>query len=144
MYEPHIAPKVERWAEDFLERRRRARSRTLARPYEAAYFDAESLDDKKSDGVAPDSFDDKRSFELENMVTKEVHEWRKEVERSTLRRRKPQLHTSVDDVSIAGSASCCGVTNLSPADPIRAHDTDTYPCSANACHLRPLFAYFQD
>ncbi|KAL1661597.1 hypothetical protein GGF50DRAFT_117842 [Schizophyllum commune] len=98
VYEPHIAPKVERWAEDFLERRRRARSRTLARPYEAAYFDAESLDDKKSDGVAPDSFDDKRSFELENMVTKEVHEWRKEVERSTLRRRKPQLHTSVDDI----------------------------------------------
>ncbi|KAL1743745.1 hypothetical protein HDZ31DRAFT_74677 [Schizophyllum fasciatum] len=98
VYEPHIAPKVERWAEEFLERRRRARHRPLARPYEAAYYDADALDDKKTDGVVPDSFDDKRSFELENMVTKEVHEWRKEVERSTLRRRKPQLHTSVDNI----------------------------------------------
>ncbi|TRM67762.1 hypothetical protein BD626DRAFT_534075 [Schizophyllum amplum] len=99
VYEPHIAPKIEQWAEEFLERRRRSRFRTLNRPYEVPFFDTDGLDDKRSDSTAANDLDDKKTFELEQLVTKEVHEWRKEVERSTLRQRKPQLHSSIDDDS---------------------------------------------
>ncbi|KAJ8516683.1 hypothetical protein ONZ45_g6041 [Pleurotus djamor] len=99
VYEPHIAPKLEQWAEEFIARRkaRRAerqgliaipqnpRSSTGASKKGPGSSDNESDDD--------DNWDQKRnnrrsSIELEHLVAKELSEWRSEIGTSALRHRK--------------------------------------------------------
>ncbi|KAG5730045.1 hypothetical protein E4T56_gene5865 [Termitomyces sp. T112] len=87
VYEPHIAPKLEQWAEEFIanrEARRRQQARAI--PVLAAPHRIDSSD-KRSDSDS-DVGRERQSIELENLIAKEVHEWRNEVDRSqTLRRR---------------------------------------------------------
>ncbi|OCH89983.1 hypothetical protein OBBRIDRAFT_835353 [Obba rivulosa] len=92
VYEPHIAPKVEAWAEAFVERRRRRRALRqgpiLAQP---VHEDGHESRGRRSS----DAFDDKNqdgdrlgySVELEQLVAKEVDEWRSSGQ-STLRQRR--------------------------------------------------------
>ncbi|KAH0840328.1 hypothetical protein J3R83DRAFT_1344 [Lanmaoa asiatica] len=101
IYEPHIAPKFEAWAEDFLERRRAARSRRAsAVPVRASRRrDSSSSSDsshpnnnlQRDRGMndrapGPDNFS-VDGFELEALVSREVDEWRNEVLRSQERTR---------------------------------------------------------
>ncbi|KAJ7198423.1 hypothetical protein B0H12DRAFT_599529 [Mycena haematopus] len=83
VYEPHIAPRVERWAEEFLAKRqaRRMQRNAIAVPSMSAHdIDAGDVDDKST-------------YELESLVADEVRQWRSQVdvnrgEGSGLRHRK--------------------------------------------------------
>ncbi|KAG6836965.1 hypothetical protein H0H93_000357 [Arthromyces matolae] len=89
VYEPHIAPKLEQWAEEFLAHREARRNQragmvpVLAAPHQR---ERQSIDKRSdSDGIRGE---ERESIELENLIAKEVHEWRNEVNRSsTIRRR---------------------------------------------------------
>ena len=107
MYEPHIAPRVEAWAEEFLERRRAARNRDPgAVPVSAARRRRRrrSRGSAASSGASHHSNDVQGDlgegngppgpntflldeFELEALASKEVDEWRNEVLRSQERNR---------------------------------------------------------
>ncbi|KAF9055539.1 hypothetical protein BDZ89DRAFT_1125267 [Hymenopellis radicata] len=98
VYEPHIAPKLEKWAQEFLSKRRERK-----RQREAAISVSLPFSSKRSDGGSDD--DDKSAFELEKLVShvsEEVREWRNEVVRSqssTLRQRKNVAEPSTLDQS---------------------------------------------
>ncbi|KAJ7737936.1 hypothetical protein B0H16DRAFT_1730104 [Mycena metata] len=103
VYEPHIAPRVERWAEEFLAKRqaRRAR-RAVAVPAECNY---NLGDDAGTDaGTDADAGDGKSTYELESLVENEVRQWRAQVgEGSGLRHRKRVPAPGVGSL-MAGSA----------------------------------------
>lgn len=96
VYEPHIAPTFEAWAEDFLERRRAARSRrasavpvrTSRRHNPSSSSDSLPHDndpqrDQDQSERAPEPNDlSVDGFELEALASREVDEWRNEVLRS--------------------------------------------------------------
>ena len=91
MYEPHIAPKFEQWAEEFLAKRQ-ARRRQMANAADPVsvpvplHGDEDSASRRKhwksGSGSDHDGPEISQSIELENLITKEVHEWRSEVDRS--------------------------------------------------------------
>ncbi|KAG6888518.1 hypothetical protein C0995_007761 [Termitomyces sp. Mi166 len=85
VYEPHLAPRIERWAEGFLtSRQAQRRQRAVAVPVLATPLD---ISDKRSDSDSGGD-EERQSIELGNSIAKEVREWRSEVDRSqTLRRR---------------------------------------------------------
>ncbi|KAJ8489263.1 hypothetical protein ONZ51_g3023 [Trametes cubensis] len=96
VYEPHIAPKVEVWAESFLERRKQKKRQrqgpVLADPHPIEQGDensfrrsGSSLRDKKHDD------DSSMSIELEHLAVKERDAWRQDGPgpSSGLRQRKP-------------------------------------------------------
>lgn len=141
VYEPHIAPTIEAWAEDFLERRRAARNRhastvpvrTSRRRGSSSSSDSSHQDNDPhrdrgdSDRVlGPNDFsvDD---LELEALASREVHEWRNEVLRSQqrsqngLRRRKTDRPRGFDSLDSASttldevSARCCHSYFLAPS-----------------------------
>lgn len=108
VYEPHIAPKLEAWAEDFLERRRAARNRRASavpvRTSRRRHLSSSSgsshhrndlrRDQGPNDGaLGPNDFS-VDGLELEALASREVDEWRNEVLRSQertgigLRKRK--------------------------------------------------------
>lgn len=104
VYEPHIAPKVEVWAESFLERRKQRRHQrqgpVLADPHPIEQGDenssrrsANSLRDKKHDD------DSSMSIELEHLAVKERDVRRQDAPgpSSGLRQRKPT--SAMDEVS---------------------------------------------
>ncbi|KAF8555543.1 hypothetical protein OG21DRAFT_1483791 [Imleria badia] len=101
VYEPHIAPTLEAWAEDFLERRRAARSRRASavpvrssrRRNSSASSDSRPHDNDpqrdlgQSERVlGPHDFS-VDGFELEALASREVDDWRNEVLRSQERTR---------------------------------------------------------
>ncbi|KAF8076967.1 hypothetical protein FPV67DRAFT_440652 [Lyophyllum atratum] len=89
VYEPHIAPKVEQWAEEFIARRqarRRQRAGGVAVPVRQRERDETTLRSKRSDS-GEEGDERRQSIELENLIAKEVREWRSEVDRSQLRHR---------------------------------------------------------
>ncbi|KAJ7599090.1 hypothetical protein C8J56DRAFT_1039962 [Mycena floridula] len=90
VYEPHIAPKVEEWAHNFIAKRE-ARRRQRAGPVPVSVAVSSAHDDGNDD--------DKPSFELEKLVSREVLEWRGQVSRSTtLRQRRAPL---LDEANVA-------------------------------------------
>ncbi|OBZ70378.1 hypothetical protein A0H81_09805 [Grifola frondosa] len=110
VYEPHIAPKIETWAESFLERRRQRKMQLRGlvpahivhehsdengarRATDRKGHSADGLLDKKGhrDDHSDDDDDDAHfgmSIELERLVAKERDEWRDSGSASGLRRRK--------------------------------------------------------
>ena len=89
MYEPHLAPKIEEWAEEFLAKRqaRRQQQAAAADPVLVPvplHGDEDSASRRKhrKPGSDHDGPDMRQSIELENLIVKEVHEWRSEVDRS--------------------------------------------------------------
>ncbi|KAI0355436.1 hypothetical protein OH77DRAFT_1589897 [Trametes cingulata] len=100
VYEPHIAPKVETWAESFIERRKQKRRQrqgpVLANPHPFEDGDENSTrrsrdgrKNKKDDG-SDDSDDGGMSIELERLAAKERDAWRHDSGPSSgLRQRKP-------------------------------------------------------
>lgn len=111
MYEPHIAPRVERWAEEFIAKRQARRRQkegavVVAVPLRGGNNEDEVLRNRKKRSDPGDNdAEDKQSFELEKLVAKEVHEWRSEVGRSQVlgarhRKRGPSsgTGTSLDEV----------------------------------------------
>ncbi|KAI0782572.1 hypothetical protein C8Q75DRAFT_811660 [Abortiporus biennis] len=93
IYEPHIAPKVEAWAESFVERRRRLRENRngpIAVPVQEFPMDENQArrDERGTEVQASGDDSDRMSVELENLVAREVNEWRSNIPRSgTLRQR---------------------------------------------------------
>ena len=90
MYEPHIAPQIERWAENFIAQRqakRRQREQSVAILIRQTDTSRTNRPDRATDG----GDEGMSSFELERLVATEVDEWRSEVDRSrsglTRRRR---------------------------------------------------------
>ncbi|KAJ7154333.1 hypothetical protein C8R43DRAFT_1000870 [Mycena crocata] len=84
VYEPHIAPRVERWAEEFLEKRRMKKAQRAQRNAVAV---------PSTTGDAAGDADIKSTYELESLVANEVRQWRTQVdvsrgEGSGLRHRK--------------------------------------------------------
>ncbi|KAH7910327.1 hypothetical protein BJ138DRAFT_980962, partial [Hygrophoropsis aurantiaca] len=69
VYETHIAPVIERWAEEFVAERqaRRRRSSPVAMEVSA---------DTRPDTNSKHNNDDAEAFELEGLVAREVDEWR--------------------------------------------------------------------
>ncbi|KAF9463722.1 hypothetical protein BDZ94DRAFT_1163526 [Collybia nuda] len=88
VYEPHLAPKIEQWAEEFLARRqarRRQRAGPIAVPVSNAGVNDEEFLRRSKRSDSDDDNDEgqmRQSIELENLVTREVREWRSEVDRS--------------------------------------------------------------
>ncbi|KAI0650865.1 hypothetical protein C8Q79DRAFT_998612 [Trametes meyenii] len=96
VYEPHIAPKVEVWAESFLERRRQRR-RSGQRPVLVNSHPFEQGDengtrrsaDGRQDKKKADDDDDSTSIELEQLAAAERNAWRGDAGPSSgLRQRK--------------------------------------------------------
>ncbi|KAJ7157485.1 hypothetical protein C8R46DRAFT_1040470 [Mycena filopes] len=85
VYEPHIAPRVERWAEEFLAKRqaRRARRAVPVPSHGGADGDVDAGTD----------VDGKSTYELESLVENEVRQWRSQVDvsGSGLRQRKKNV-----------------------------------------------------
>ncbi|KAF8139030.1 hypothetical protein EV363DRAFT_556075 [Boletus edulis] len=94
VYEPHIAPTIEAWAEDFLERRRAARERRASavpvrtsRRRNSSSSSVSSLQGNhpqrdEGEGERARGLNDLDAFELEALASREVDEWRNEVLRS--------------------------------------------------------------
>ncbi|GLB34337.1 hypothetical protein LshimejAT787_0112210 [Lyophyllum shimeji] len=117
VYEPHIAPKVEQWAEEFVARRRaRRRQGAGAVPVLAP----SSGRDEVVKGKRSDSDDEgdhsRQSIELENLLAKEVREWRSEVDRSQLRHRGNAGHLESEATSdeSARATGQCRFVQMSP------------------------------
>ncbi|KAG7097580.1 hypothetical protein E1B28_004917 [Marasmius oreades] len=109
VYDPHIAPKIDVWKHEFRARRQaRRRRRQGPVPVAVALNSArKESKDRVSDISGSDDSDDahvdRRLYELENMVTQEVLDWRSEVDRAaTLRKRKPR---NVDDHSVVSGST---------------------------------------
>ncbi|KAJ7720511.1 hypothetical protein B0H16DRAFT_1738772 [Mycena metata] len=103
VYEPHIAPRVERWAEEFLAKRqaRRAR-RAVPVPADSAFGHGD--DDA---GTGTDAGDGKSAYELESLVENEVRQWRAQVGEGSgagLRHRRRVPAPGTGSSSMAGSA----------------------------------------
>ncbi|EEB97458.1 hypothetical protein MPER_03221 [Moniliophthora perniciosa FA553] len=98
VYDPHIAPKFQQWRDE-VRARREARRRRRAGPIPVPIAvelnsTSQRRDDKRSDDSDSDDQDDdkvdKQSYELENIISKEVLEWRNGVDQAgTLRQRRP-------------------------------------------------------
>ncbi|KAJ6617388.1 hypothetical protein B0H10DRAFT_1878336 [Mycena sp. CBHHK59/15] len=100
VYEPHIAPRIERWAEEFLAKRkarRMQRAGLSAVPVSSAgglRSTSEPPNEGGNDGATYGGQSvDKSTFELETLVANEVRQWRSQVdvnrgEGSGLRYRK--------------------------------------------------------
>ncbi|KAF7432542.1 hypothetical protein PC9H_004483 [Pleurotus ostreatus] len=104
VYEPHIAPKIELWAEEFIARRKAGRLRKQGPVSAPQHPESRTRRNKPNDSSDEgsdndDGWDKKRggrrsSFELENLVAKELQEWRSETGSNVLRQRKPAASTS--------------------------------------------------
>ncbi|KAK0206644.1 hypothetical protein DFS33DRAFT_1381749 [Desarmillaria ectypa] len=92
VYEPHIAPRLEKWAEEFIAKRKaRRRQRESLISVPASIPSKGKARSKRSDDGGDTDDDDKSAYELEKLISHEVHEWRNEVDKSnssTLRLRK--------------------------------------------------------
>ena len=136
VYEPHIAPTLEAWAEDFLERRRAARNRRASAvpvrtsrrrnsssPSNSSHHDNDPPRPQGGDRAPVPNDLPVDAFELEALPSREVDEWRNEVLRSQertnngLRRRTTSrlrdefegfdiLSTTLDEVSARSSCLC--------------------------------------
>ncbi|CAK5266927.1 unnamed protein product [Mycena citricolor] len=95
IYEPHIAPKVERWAEEFLEKRRAKKAAAAARVAVPVFVRSETETDSLIN--ARDN-DGKSMYELENRSDDGVRQWRSQVGSAPsagLRHRKPNEASSL-------------------------------------------------
>ncbi|RDB20079.1 hypothetical protein Hypma_013087 [Hypsizygus marmoreus] len=94
VYDPHIAPILEQWAEEFVAMRQanRRRKAAVAMPVPLRNDEdhlpslrrSKQPRSKHSDS-GDEGGDARQSIELENLVAKEVREWRTEVNRSQIR-----------------------------------------------------------
>jgi hypothetical protein len=77
VYEPHIAPRVKRWAEEFLAKRRARKAQRAGKGKRAVPVPSTS----GGAGVGGGDLDgDKRTYELETLVADEVQQWRTQVD----------------------------------------------------------------
>ncbi|KAF7327949.1 hypothetical protein MKEN_00375100 [Mycena kentingensis (nom. inval.)] len=92
VYEPHLAPKIERWAEGFLAKRKAAKERKLKAKKQAVPVAASQAEDV---AASMSSLNNQSTYELETLVANEVTEWRNQIDvaraegMSTLRQRRP-------------------------------------------------------
>ncbi|KAJ7761173.1 hypothetical protein DFH07DRAFT_1059858 [Mycena maculata] len=103
VYEPHIAPRVERWAEEFLAKRA-ARKRRKAGLAAVPVANKRSDDDGHGgdDGTTDLEGDGKSVYELESVVANEVRQWRSQVGAgpSTLRHRPRGTSSALDESNL--------------------------------------------
>ncbi|KAF5369693.1 hypothetical protein D9615_010148 [Tricholomella constricta] len=120
VYEPHIAPKVEQWAEEFLAKRQARRGqRAGAVPVSVPLRnDDTTWSGRSKHSDSGDEGDERRqSIELEHLIAKEVREWQSEVNRSqTLRRRGNAGPAGFRDPSDA-STTATNRSSLVPTSP---------------------------
>ncbi|KAJ7049890.1 hypothetical protein C8F01DRAFT_1238197 [Mycena amicta] len=101
VYEPHIAPKLERWAENFLEKRRIQKEKNKAKNQKRAV----PVPASGEGNADAESMDNKSTYELETLVANEVTQWRDQIDigrgegMSTLRQRRP-ASTPLDESNI--------------------------------------------
>lgn len=92
VYEPHIAPTFERWAEEIANGHREAvarrRQRRDLRRGVGVPVRSHASDDE-SDEAGPARKERPPSIELETLAEKEMQEWRGELVQPGLRRRQP-------------------------------------------------------
>ncbi|KIJ69702.1 hypothetical protein HYDPIDRAFT_184301 [Hydnomerulius pinastri MD-312] len=156
VYEPHIAPAVEAWAENFLERRRKARNSRAS----AVGFSSSGRHRRSSSSSPPPSPAHgennaefaAEAYELEGLVAREVDEWRNEVLRSQelnpdgLRRRRAftdsfdGMSTSLDEVTDDGhtqSFTSLTHTPLAPTHVISNVSSPIAPSPISLPHALP-------
>ncbi|KAJ7331081.1 hypothetical protein DFH08DRAFT_311521 [Mycena albidolilacea] len=81
VYEPHIAPRVERWAEDFLAKRRARKAQRAEKGKRAVPVPSTNGGAGVGGGAEDGDLDaDKSTYELETLVADEVHQWRTQVD----------------------------------------------------------------
>ncbi|KAI0774715.1 hypothetical protein BD413DRAFT_472337 [Trametes elegans] len=139
VYEPHIAPKVETWAESFLEnrrqRRRRRQGHVLVDPHPFEQGD-ENGTRRSTDGSNDKKYDDEddangMSIELEQLAAKERDAWRHNAGPSSgLRQRKAAGAMDESNVSIP-------YPPLSPTHVIFDHSEPTSPDALSSLSSSP-------
>ena len=110
VYDPHIAPQVQAWNEArkqaAAERRRRNRARQQG-PIAAPPVMSEASPASLARSIHDSDHDDHDgvSVELEDLVTKEVAEWKTTTgPHGTLTRRKVRTHDVLDEVCLTRSS----------------------------------------
>lgn len=110
MFEPHIAPTIERWAEDFLEKRR-ARRGDVSVPVSSTRGPGNG-DSRGSTGA---DVKKKTPAGEDSIQLEDLHEWRNEVHRNAsatgVRRRtrvvpdtdEGNISTTIDEVCLSSS-----------------------------------------
>ncbi|KAG7449339.1 uncharacterized protein BT62DRAFT_678230 [Guyanagaster necrorhizus] len=107
VYEPHIAPRLEKWAEEFIAKRKARRKQRESPIAVAASIPSKGkARSKRSDDGGDTDDDDKSTYELEKLISHEVHEWRNEVDKSNsstlrLRRNAASEQSALDQSNIA-------------------------------------------
>ncbi|KAJ3528406.1 hypothetical protein NM688_g8003 [Phlebia brevispora] len=101
VYEPHLAPRIEAWTETLAERRRRNRARRQGPIAVPVMSEARPSDSPRNMGKKDTDVDsnDGMSVELEDLVAKEVAEWKSTGPNGTLKRRKHPKPGNVLDES---------------------------------------------
>ncbi|KAK7063353.1 hypothetical protein R3P38DRAFT_2756298 [Favolaschia claudopus] len=133
VYEPHIAPKIEKWAEDFVARRR---ARKMKRSAAAAVSISVSPGDGGAEEVGGYA-DDKRSgaeasvYEMEDLVGEEVRQWRSQVHESIALGRDGGVGAGLRQRRRNTARSAGGVSALDESNIIIPYDTLTP-------HARPV------
>jgi hypothetical protein len=115
VYEPHLAPKLERWAEQYVTRRKakkHVKEGMVVVPIHVDLGEARrsngSISKHSDDSSDDDDAGDTASVKLEKLVAEEVNEWRNggdEQIKSTLRHRKNPGGVALDEVCSA--FQCC-------------------------------------
>ena len=114
VYEPHIAPRIEQWAEEFVAQRQARRRQRAGAALVSSQHDLtdENIQSQRRRTKHSDSGDEdneeRQSIELEHLIAKEVREWRSEVNRShshKLRHRNNAGASSSRDVLDQASPS---------------------------------------
>ncbi|KAJ7028655.1 hypothetical protein C8F04DRAFT_1118801 [Mycena alexandri] len=133
VYEPHIAPRVERWAEEFLAKRKAKRARRAVAVPSGHGADAHGDDD------AGTTADGKSTYELESLVENEVQQWRSQVVVSSgsgLRHRRTVVGSSATGSALDESNIIIPYSPLSPThvlfDPTDGLSVADSPTSAHS------------
>ncbi|THG97677.1 hypothetical protein EW026_g4374 [Hermanssonia centrifuga] len=130
VYDPHIAPQFDAWSNAIVEHRRRNRARRRG-PVAVPSMSEASNPSPPRTGAVPDKKgsddDDSMSIELEDLVAKEVAEWKSPNAQGTLRHRKTKSSNVLDESNV-----------FVPYDPISPTLTDSSaPSSPSAGPSRP-------
>ncbi|KAK7026345.1 hypothetical protein R3P38DRAFT_1040574 [Favolaschia claudopus] len=128
VYEPHIAPKIEKWAEDFLARRRARKTKRSAAAVSVA---VPSGGGGAGEGGEGGYADDKRSgaeasvYEMEDLVGEEVRQWRSQVHESIALGQEGGVGAGLRQRRRNTARSAGGVSALDESNIIIPYDTLT-------------------
>ncbi|EGO02403.1 hypothetical protein SERLA73DRAFT_71524 [Serpula lacrymans var. lacrymans S7.3] len=140
VYEPHIAPTLERWAQDFVERRRARRQREQVPVSVSVNPGPSTRRARSNDG---DSGAEGGSvYELEGLISREVDEWRNKVDRSQNQLRfRNNAASEAERYSFSSNTLDESIASLpyTPIVPTHVVSNDSSPMTATLSDLHDVF-----